>query len=129
LSRRAWVGAALTAALTLGSVAVFTIGDEGRSGNPVPESTASVFVTKGCVGCHRFEDHTGNYQVGPDLTALDKVAAYRVEGLDAEAYVRQSIREPQAFVVPGYGFEMPTLPLSDAEIDQIVALLLAPDSS
>jgi len=50
-----------------------------------------------------------------------------VPGLSAEAYVRESIREPGAFVVPGYaGMEMPQLGLTDAEIDAVVAILLTP---
>ncbi len=67
-------------------------------------------------------------EVGPDLRLLPLVAAHRVAGLDGPAYVRQSIREPQAFVVPGYAPSdnalMPALPLSPAEIDALVAYLL-----
>ncbi len=48
--------------------------------------------------------------------------------MDAEAYVRQSILEPGAFP-PGGGedaFEaMPTLPVTPAELDALVAYLLA----
>ncbi len=48
-----------------------------------------------------------------------------MEGLDAEAYVRQSIRQPQAFQVAGFTtVEMPTLAVSDAELDALVHYLL-----
>jgi hypothetical protein len=60
------------------------------------------------------------------LTDLATRAAGRVEGLDAEGYVRQSVLSPQAFIVPGFEtpFSMPMLTVSDAELDAIVAFLL-----
>jgi hypothetical protein len=52
-----------------------------------------------------------------------------VPGLAAEAYVRQSVRQPQAFVVPGFDgafTRMPALPVSDAELEALVDFLLGP---
>ncbi len=98
-----------------------------------PASTATsargalLFAAKGCVGCHTHASlPNARMQVGPDLTHLADRAATRVSGLDAGAYVRQSIREPGAYRVPGYTAVMPDLGLSDAEIDSLVAFLLAP---
>ena len=68
---------------------------------------------------------TAAVSVGPDLGELPNVAASRVRGLDAAAYVRQSIRTPQAFVVAGYTeVLMPTLPVDDQELDALVRYLL-----
>jgi hypothetical protein len=64
--------------------------------------------------------------VGPDLTALADRAGTRVAGLDARAYVRQSIREPGAYRVAGYTALMPDLRLSDEQIDSLTAFLLSP---
>jgi len=64
-------------------------------------------------------------QVGPDLTHLVDRAATRVAGLDARSYVRQSIREPGAYRVPGYTAVMPDLGLSDEEIESLVTFLLS----
>jgi hypothetical protein len=48
-----------------------------------------------------------------------------VAGQSAEAYLRQSLREPSAFVVPNFQpGVMPTLPLSDSQVDDVVAFLL-----
>lgn len=81
---------------------------------------------KGCVGCHTIRG-LSTMSVGPDLGALPTVAGARMPGVSAEAYVRESIREPRAFVVPGYAdLAMPQLGLTDAEIDAVVAFLLAP---
>lgn len=62
--------------------------------------------------------------VGPDLTAVATVAGSRVPGLAAADYLRQSIREPRAFVVSGFSPQMPTLGLSDDEIEAVVTFLL-----
>ena len=64
-------------------------------------------------------------QVGPDLTHLADRAATRVAGLDARAYVRQSIREPGAYRVPGYTAVMPDLGLSDEELESLATFLLS----
>lgn len=85
---------------------------------PTAVTGSSLFRTKGCAGCHE----SG---IGPPLTALPGVAAGRVTGMSAEAYVRQSIRDPGAYTVPGYQVAMPSIPLSDAELESLVSFLLA----
>lgn len=127
MNPRLFWGVLSTIVLAAASLALF-------AGEPVESIDTEkigvpVFVANGCGGCHAFEGQPGNSQVGPDLTDLDVVAADRVESLTAEEYVRQSIREPQAYRVAGYGFDMPTLELTDREVDQLVTLLLAPDES
>ena len=45
--------------------------------------------------------------------------------MGAEAYVTQSIRQPQAFTVTGFGAGvMPTLELSAADVEALVTFLL-----
>lgn len=84
----------------------------------------SLFSAKGCIACHTKEQQAV-VQVGPALTGLRDRAAERRPGLDAVAYVRESIRTPAAFIAPGYGnAAMPDLRLRDDEIDAIVAYLL-----
>ncbi len=102
-----------------------------NSSGHLPASTvtsargALLFATKGCVGCHTHASLAdARMQVGPDLTRLADRAATRVAGLDARAYVRQSIREPGAYRVPGFTAVMPDLGLSDADIDSLIAFLL-----
>lgn len=56
------------------------------------------FRSAGCVACHRREGTGGTD--GPDLDAL--------AGTSDPTYVRESILEPKARIVPGYeGIEMP----------------------
>ncbi|MDP8958237.1 MAG: cytochrome c, partial [Actinomycetota bacterium] len=90
----------------------------------------TLFLAKGCNGCHTLQGLPGRAQIGPDLSGLATRAGERAPGLTAEEYVRQSIRAPQAFMVPEFrgGFaRMPTLPLGDAEVEALVAFLLSPD--
>ncbi|MEX0864229.1 MAG: cytochrome c [Acidimicrobiia bacterium] len=120
---RVVIEAVLTVALTLASVALFLTSRDGES--PVePPTGQMVFLSSGCNGCHTLNQTPGNVQIGPDLTHVDALAGSRVDGLSAEEYIRQSLREPQAFVVLGYGPQMPTLALSDEEVDALVELLL-----
>jgi cytochrome c551/c552 len=105
-----------------------------RDGDAVPSATATasgaqLFLAKGCVGCHEAPGHRGTISVGPALTGLRERAGGRVPGLGADAYVRQSVRQPQAYVVPGFedgSVRMPTLAVSDAELDALVDYLLGP---
>ena len=85
-----------------------------------------LFAVKGCIGCHTHASvPNARMRVGPDLTALADRAATRVAGLDARAYVRQSLRDPGAYRVAGYTAVMPDLHLSDADIESLTAFLLS----
>jgi cytochrome c2 len=124
--RRVVIGAVLTVALTLVWV-VLLVSDDGESPVDSP-SGQMVFLSNGCNGCHTLNETPGNVQIGPDLTHVDALAGSRVDGLSAEEYISQSLREPQAFVVSGFGPQMPTLSLSDAEVEALVELLLEPSA-
>ena len=118
---RALLGLTLT--LTLATASVFAYSTE-ETGTVAAFDGRSLFQAKGCVGCHQRGD-LGQFQIAPNLTGLASWAGTRVEGLDAEEYIRQSITHPQAYVVSGYdGIEMPTLSLSDAELEAVVEFLL-----
>lgn len=53
-----------------------------------------------CDVCH--STTPGDDGVGPSLAGIGDRAADRVPGLDAEAYLRQSILDPDAYVVDGF---------------------------
>jgi cytochrome c oxidase subunit 2 len=104
----------------------------GRGGGGEPAAIASagaldgaaLFIAKGCAVCHLAEGAQDGYGIGPDLRGLPTTAGSRAPGLDAEGYVRQSIRDPGAYP-PGMRGAMPTLPVSPSELDALVAYLLA----
>jgi hypothetical protein len=66
--------------------------------------------------------------VGPSFAGIGNRAENRVPGLSAEEYLRQSILEPDAYIVEGYpsGLMVPNLgeTLTDAQIDDLVAFLM-----
>ena len=72
-----------------------------RTLEPVFDADAPLFIQKGCGACHAIEGMPGAVgNVGPDLSNIGTVAATRVPGQSAEEYIRESILDPNAFVVP-----------------------------
>ena len=53
-----------------------------------------------CDVCHSTDP--GDDGVGPSLAGIGDRAESRIPGLDAEAYLRQSILDPDAYIVDGY---------------------------
>lgn len=90
----------------------------------------SLFRTKGCATCHDGPDSNSMTGVGPQLSDAVAWAGDRVDGLNAEEYLAQSMRSPSAFISPEYrssggpGDSMPLLQLSDDEVDALVDYLL-----
>lgn len=80
----------------------------------------------GCRICHSLQP--GVVIVGPSLAGIATRAATRVPGLSAEEYIRQSILEPDAYVVPGFppGQMVQNLGeiLTPEQIDDLVAFLM-----
>jgi hypothetical protein len=84
----------------------------------------------GCTACHTIPNIPGAVGVvGPNLANIGVTGAERIPGYEAEAYIRESLVEPNAFTAP----ECPTGPcitgvmpeilLEDAEVDVIVSYL------
>ena len=68
-----------------------------------PEALAGqgIFTGKaGCIGCHQIGSQGG--VTGPPLTNIATVAETRKPGMDAAAYLDESIRQPNAFIVTGF---------------------------
>jgi cytochrome c1 len=93
---------------------------------------ASLFQAKGCAGCHSGPDSAAHVSGPPDLRKAASWAGERVPGMTAEDYIAQSIRDPIAVISPAFTPDggpttgMPTLALSDAEVEALVDYLLAP---
>ena len=93
--------------------------------SPEAQAGSRIFTGKGgCVGCHNAG--SGGGTTGPNLSHIATDAATRKPGMDAEAYIRESLLDPQTYLVAGYGPLMPSFrgTLSDEEIDNVVAYLL-----
>jgi cytochrome c1 len=93
---------------------------------------ASLFQAKGCAGCHNGPDSAARVSGPPDLRNAASWAGERVPGMAAEDYITQSIRDPIAVISPAFHPDggpttgMPTLALSDAEVQALVDYLVAP---
>ncbi|MBI5718749.1 MAG: cytochrome c [Burkholderiales bacterium] len=80
----------------------------------------------GCLVCHKDQEQ-GNVR-GPDLRQAAAKAATRKPGTGAEAYLIESLLEPEAYLVEGYPKMMPPsmrppANLSMAEVKAVVAYL------
>jgi cytochrome c oxidase subunit 2 len=93
----------------------------GGGGSP----GAAAFTAGGCGSCHTFKPANATGKIGPDLDNL--AADAQKAGKPLEAYVKESIVDPDAYVVPGFqkGVMPPTYgeSLSAAEIDALVKYL------
>ncbi len=118
-----------TASLDPAFTPVPSLPSVGLTGDPANGQIIFNDTTRGfqsCKTCHRRD--TDTRLVGPGLFGIRVRAATRVEGLSAEEYVRQSITDPAAFVVPGFPNIMPRLfarTLSDQELADIAAYVLS----
>ena len=114
-----------TASSATTSVVASTSNATTSSLSPAAERGASLFALKGCIGCHMHAAFPrAHMQVGPDLTGLADRAGSRVTGLDAAAYVRQSLREPGVYRATSSAAVMPDLGLTDEQIGSLTAFLL-----
>lgn len=66
-----------------------------------------VYRATGCASCHDAGLFNLFRPVGPPLDRAGRVASERVPGMSAEDYLRQSLTDPGAYVVPGYPDSMP----------------------
>ena len=102
------------------------LGGDPKAGEKLFNETRGGAGT-GCRICHSLQP--GVKLVGPSLAGIGAQAATRVPGLSAEAYLRQSLTEPDAHVVEGYRRgQMPPDYLSRLNQDQLedlVAYLLS----
>jgi len=83
----------------------------------------------GCVTCHSLEP--GVVLTGPSQSDVAVRAAGRVPGMSAEDYIRQSIVDPNVYVVEGFEpnvmYQNFGTELSESEINDLVAYFLTLD--
>jgi cytochrome c oxidase subunit II len=93
-------------------------------------SGKQIFAANGCGGCHTLAKAGATGNVGPKLDDLAKAATKfgKQRHESAKQYVRESIVNPRAFIVPGFPKNvMPTTfgkDLSTQQIDALVDYLL-----
>ncbi len=91
----------------------------------VDPAVKQLLASKGCVACH---SDNGSSGVGPTFKGLFGRKETLADGSSVEvddAYLRESIRNPNAKLVKGFQPVMPPLPLTEAEVDLIVNYIKA----
>jgi mono/diheme cytochrome c family protein len=85
-----------------------------------------IFTAAGCAGCHTFAPAGSNGDIGPSLDELASAAGDREPGTSAEDYVRESLTNPEAVLVEGFGNAMPSYEgrLTDEQIQALLDYLL-----
>jgi cytochrome c len=112
---------AITLVACGGSEATPGTGGDVQAGQQVFDEIAS----PPCSSCHSIE--AGVTLVGPSLAHIATEAATQVPGESAEEYLRQSIEDPNAYIVPGFSGIMPTTygsQLSSKQINDLVAYMM-----
>jgi len=87
---------------------------------------AQLYRQKSCGSCHEIGGEGG--RIGPSLTHVGTAAGERQPGTPADQYLRESITDPGAYIVPGYPDSMSrglARGLSDADLDALVRYLLS----
>jgi mono/diheme cytochrome c family protein len=118
------MGRVLLACIAL-AVLVLACAPEPPATEPVARGR-QVYRSLGCANCH--EPNLLGQRLGPPLDHIATLAETRRPGLAAEEYIRQSILDPGAYVVPGYQDSMPRdlgRDLSPTDLDALVAYLLS----
>lgn len=105
--------------------------DNGAAGGDIQQAGQELFAQTeiegqaGCITCHSLEPDV--VVVGPSMAGVGTRAETRVEGMSATEYLRESIVEPDAYVVEG--FPAGTMPdvwgevLTEDQIDFLVDYL------
>lgn len=85
----------------------------------------SVFETY-CARCHGTSGET--VIVGPSLAGIATRGGSRIEGMDAPAYIHDSVLNPNAYIVEGFSADLMPLDMKDQmspdELEAVVAYLL-----
>lgn len=77
-----------------------------------------------CIRCHSLDGSDG---YGPSLQGISEQAGDRVPELSAVEYLRQSILEPDAYIIEGFSQSMGRIHsvlLNEEEIDDLIAFML-----
>jgi len=103
-----------------------TAGGTNSTGNAT--NGKALFASKQCITCHTLKSVPGaNGTIGPDMDGIASRAGTRVAGKSAADYIHDSIKDPNAFIVPPYTSPSPMIlpvPVNDSEINDLVAFLL-----
>lgn len=104
------------------------VGDASRGESLYKQATIGTKSAEGCTSCHNQDEAEGPADKAPYTAGTATRAASRVPGMSAEEYIKESILNPNAYVVEGFkeGDMYQTFKdeLSEQQIADLVAYLL-----
>jgi mono/diheme cytochrome c family protein len=101
--------------------------DGTTAGGADLDAGRELFISTGCGSCHALQDAGTTAEIGPNLDTDIPLAA-EAAGASIEDYIRTSITDPDAWVMPRYSNGV--MPgdygdqLSEEELDNLVAYLV-----
>jgi len=99
---------------------------QGAAGSTLSDAAkrgAELYNTKGCVACHSLDGKSG---VGPTFKGIFSRKEQLADDTEIqvdEVYMRESIHSPNTKVVKGYEPVMPVMPMTDAELSDLIEYL------
>lgn len=93
---------------------------EEITGATPEERGSQLFVSVGCNACHSLDAEVTI--VGPSMAGIADRATTRTS-LSADEYLRQSINEPEAFIVPDFPNSMVIPKLDADQVDDLIAYI------
>jgi len=118
-------------AFTLSILLLSACGGQDSSSSPAGDEVLArgeLVFQANCAACHSTTLET--IIVGPSFIGLASRAGEQMSGLDARAYIKQSILEPGAYVLEGFQNLMPDTyanSLSDDDLDALIEYLMTLD--
>jgi cytochrome c len=104
------------------------VGDAARGKQLYNQSTLGSKSAEGCVSCHNYDEAAGDDDKAPYTAGTATRSESRVPGLSAEEYIKESIVNPNAYVVEGFNegdmYQDWAKDLSEQQIADLVAYLL-----
>ncbi len=104
------------------------VGDAARGKKLYNQSTLGTRSAPGCATCHKYDASEGPEDAAPYTAGTATRAATRVPGMSAEEYIRESIVNPDAYVVEGWQagdmYQTWAEELTEQQIADLVAYLL-----
>ena len=123
--RRRKLGIVAASIVALGLVAGLTAFVLLRSGGDDAPAPSAEAVRLGCSSCHTTD---GQRSEGPTWKGLAGSPVTLADGTVVtadEAYLRESITDPQAKIVAGFGNGMPKKQISERDLDALVKFIVS----